>query len=112
MPTVEEIEIEINHLKEVTELKFETNAQALKIQAKEYERRLEALNGEAKRLREMQATYIGKEIYDAHHLELHKVCDELKQRLDIASGRDLTISGIVALASSILVGLIIHLILK
>jgi DNA repair exonuclease SbcCD ATPase subunit len=37
---------------------------ALKLQAREYKRRLMDLNGEAKRLRDIQAEYIPREVFD------------------------------------------------
>ena len=37
---------------------------ALKLQAKEYQRRLKDLNGEAERLRNIQATYIPREVFE------------------------------------------------
>jgi len=39
-------------------------SQSLKLQAKEYKRRLEDLNGEASRLRQMQSSYIPREVYE------------------------------------------------
>ncbi len=39
-------------------------AASLKLQAKEYKRRLNDLNGEAKRLLSMQTTYIPREVYE------------------------------------------------
>ena len=38
--------------------------QSLRLQAREYKRRLQDLNGEAQRLRDMQATYIPREVYE------------------------------------------------
>lgn len=39
-------------------------AEALRIQAKEYERRLEALNGEQARLADERASFVNREIWD------------------------------------------------
>ena len=52
--------------------------EALKIQAAEYERRLDILNGEAERLRQMQATYLPREVYDTQH-------ESLEQRLEVVT---------------------------
>jgi hypothetical protein len=38
--------------------------QARKIQAKEYKRRLNDLNGEAKRIRDIQTEYVPREVFD------------------------------------------------
>jgi len=46
------------------EEKFKAVAKALKLQAREYKRRLKDLNGEARRLREMQERYIPREVFD------------------------------------------------
>jgi len=45
---------------------------ARKLQAKEYERRLEALNHEAAQLKDMQATYTPREVFDRTIAELRK----------------------------------------
>lgn len=44
--------------------KFKARENELKLQAKEYERRLEGLNHEAERLKDMQKTYITRELFD------------------------------------------------
>ena len=94
----EELEVKINALKELTchaiasqerlvAEKFAGIDKALSLQAKEYERRLDFLNGEADRLREMQTTYLPRELYESHHdplcqrvkeLELNKATQEGK----------------------------------
>lgn len=38
--------------------------EALELQAKEYERRLDLLNGEARKLHDMQQSYIPREVFD------------------------------------------------
>lgn len=49
---------------DVIEERFRARDEALHLQAKEYERRLDALNGEAERLRQIQASYIPREVFD------------------------------------------------
>ena len=44
--------------------------QALALAAKEYERRLEVLNGEAERLKQMQSSYVSQDAYDGRHREI------------------------------------------
>ncbi len=46
------------------EEKFRAVAKALKLQAREYKRRLKDLNGEAGRLREMQERYVPREVHE------------------------------------------------
>ncbi len=61
----------------INEQRFVALEQARKLQAIEYARRLDALNGEAERLRAMQATYISRELYDAEHKVVVKQVNEL-----------------------------------
>lgn len=70
--------------------------QALHLQFEEYQRRLNILNGEAERLREMQATYLPREVWDNNLLIVRKELDELKAYRDKASGRQTVISGVIA----------------
>ena len=56
----------------ILKLQFKKIRQALKLQAKEYERRLHDLNGEAARLRGIQQEYIPREVYDAKVKELEQ----------------------------------------
>jgi len=60
--------------------KFKSLSKALKLQAKEYKRRLKDLNGEAKKLRDIQAEYIPREVFD-------RVVGELNARLDRLSNQ-------------------------
>lgn len=60
------------------EEKFKALQKALKLQAKEYERRLTALNGEADRLHKMQEQYVPREVFD-------RVVDELRKELRVLS---------------------------
>lgn len=56
--------------------KFKSRDKQLKLQAREYERRLEMLNHEADQLKNMQATYTPREVFDRTVDELRK---EIKQ---------------------------------
>ncbi len=69
--------LKTNSMEQLTEEKFAGAADALKIQAKEYERRLDALNGEAAWLREIQSTYLPREIYEANQKEQDGKIDNL-----------------------------------
>ncbi len=68
----------IGALEKITEERFASHAMALKIQAAEYERRLDALNGEAARLRE---------VYESNHREIYKKVEGLITREGKAEGR-------------------------
>jgi len=54
----------IETIKEYFNNKLKALSRALKLQAKEYKRRLKDLNGEAKRLRDIQEQYIPREVFD------------------------------------------------
>lgn len=58
------------------EEKFNALQKALKLQAKEYERRLEDLNGEAGRLKQMKAELTPREVFD-------NTINEIKEKLDV-----------------------------
>ena len=60
----------IDLLEKLEDERFEKTNTALELQAKEYERRLNSLNGEAERLRYMQSTYMPREVYESKHNEL------------------------------------------
>lgn len=68
---VASLKVELDGFRQLTEERFahnkamrETEAHALVIQAKEIERRLDALNGEQGRIAQSQATYVSRELWD------------------------------------------------
>lgn len=65
------------HQKDIEAFKQYTHAtdEARKLQAAEYERRLDALNGEQARIAQSQATYISREIWEAFQKE-HRALTE------------------------------------
>jgi DNA repair exonuclease SbcCD ATPase subunit len=60
------------------EEKFKALEKALELQAKEYERRLEDLNGEAGRLKAMKQELASREVFD-------RTIDELRKELKVLS---------------------------
>lgn len=60
------------------EEKLKALEKALELQAKEYERRLTALNGEADRLHKMQEQYVPREVFE-------RMIDELRKELRMLS---------------------------
>ncbi len=71
---------------------LEEHQKALALQHKEYERRLEALNGEAARIRSIQETYVPRETYEAFIKEqavaaklLSDRIEETRQRLETST---------------------------
>jgi len=78
---------------------------ALSLQAAEYERRLKILNGEADRLRQMQATYVPRELYDRIDAQHSEDIKDLKRCRDIQSGKQIVLTAVVAAVVSVLVAL-------
>lgn len=76
----------LNHLKELMEMKLESNERALELQAKEYERRLADLNGEADRLRNMQSTYLPRELCDSKYNLLRNKVESLEKLVYVGLG--------------------------
>ena len=85
----------INHLKELLEVKLESAEKALTLQAKEYERRLADLNGEAARLMEMQSKYLPRETYEIQHRELQSKIETNQKLIFIGMGIVLAIEFIL-----------------
>jgi len=87
----------------------ESIRRALDISSAEYARRLDFLNGEAERLREMQMTYILRETYDMSHRQLEDKLDTIRKELDRLRlveanmrGQVVAYSAAIALAMSII----------
>jgi len=84
---------DVEHLKE----QLTWMDRALQLQAKEYERRLEALNGEAGRLREMQNTYIPREVFDRsmqqQNEKFDRVVSDLKEKIEVLNAANLKQQG-------------------
>ncbi len=70
----------ISTLKEHFEKLFREMARALRLQAKEYKRRLKDLNGEQARIASSQATYVSRELWDRSQSEDR----EWKRKADLA----------------------------
>lgn len=82
----------IEALEKLINFRLDLNDKALQIQHKEYERRLRDLNGEAERLRQMQATYVSREVYEINHRELTSKLEALSNRSNIGEGKSRGIS--------------------
>ena len=100
----------IKALERIIETRLTAMDKALELQHKEYERRLDFLNGEAERLRQMQSTYLPREVSD-------KVLEGILQRIrdletyrDTQIGKSLAISAGVSVAVAAIISLIIKLV--
>lgn len=79
----------------------EAQEAARKLQAAEYERRLEILNHEAEQLKTMQVKYLPREVWEDTLKELRKELGGLTAFKENATGRNSIISGVVAAAISL-----------
>jgi hypothetical protein len=71
---------DMERIEEQVDLKFEAKEKALLIDTREMQRRLDFLNGEAERLRQMQATYLPRETYNENRREMMGCINELEER--------------------------------
>ena len=81
--------------------RHEADEKALKIKTAEVERRLHDLNGEAERLRKMQATYLPREVYESKMSQFEDSIKSLTSFKDNLIGRMIVTAGIVAIVASI-----------
>jgi len=97
-------------LEKVIILRFDAASAALDIQTRELQRRLELLNGEADRLRMMQATYVPREVWERHGETLASELQTLVKARERDIGRISVIAGLVAVLMSIAVSVVSKLI--
>lgn len=85
--TLNELQVDVAILEERLFQQKEANEKALILQAKEYEKHLSELNGEAGRLKDMQSTYIPREVYERDKAEWIDKLEKLTKWQDVMSGR-------------------------
>jgi multidrug resistance efflux pump len=85
------------------------NQRQLKIQHREYERRLKSLNHEAARIAKIQEDYVPRETFDAFVTKYDEDAKRIREALSLASGQKLGSSEIITrfMASASFVGIII-----
>lgn len=96
----------IQSVKDRMDARFEAARDALRIQTDELERRLDDLNGEAGRLREMQAHYVSRELHDGKAGELEKSIRLLETREANLLGRMAVVAAFAAAVGAVVVKLI------
>ena len=109
---IEKLKIDLAVLKKHFEIEIESRDKAMELQAKEYSRRLDILNGEAERLRCMQATYLPRETYVIEH---KRIADDVKNLIefkDVYLGKMSVVVFILPIITSLAVSLAIHWLLK
>ena len=82
---------EFNHadgitLKEYVESRLEAQALALKLQTHELDRRLDLLNGEAKRIEEIQRKCVDSRVYSVQHKTLEEKIETQGRLIAIGIG--------------------------
>ena len=90
-------------LKDYFDSRFVDAEKALELQNREVARRLDFLNGEAERLRQMQATYLPREVYEANCKEIRDDIESLNEYKNNALGRQAIITIIIPIIISLLV---------
>lgn len=87
---------------ELTRQQFEFIDKATRLQAVEYERRLESLNGEANRIREILASCVPRETYDIQHNETIKKIDDLNNFRSNWQGKNTIISIVIPIIVTVI----------
>jgi hypothetical protein len=82
----------------------EATQTALKLQAKEYDRRMEILNGHYDRVESLQARSVARELFDITVANLRGDIQAIKSWQDGWIGRNSIVIALVALVSAILGG--------
>ena len=106
----------IEAIDKVTHERVQGTNRALDLQTAEVSRRLDLLNGEAERLRIIQATYVPREVSDAVTARLETSMKGLTEKIDSLvefraniMGKQAVLTGLIALVVSALVVLISRL---
>lgn len=106
------VEERVAALVRTTELQFTSAAEALHLDAEEKARRLEALNGEAGRLRDMQASYLPREVWDGAFKEINKQLAEMKDFRSNVLGKQSVIVMVVSALTALLVSVMSSLVVR
>jgi len=96
------LEQRANDMLDRIELRFQSHERAMEVQTKELARRLDFLNGEADRLRQMQATYVPREVYEDRHADITKSVRNLEMFQSNLLGKITVVVAVSALAGGII----------
>lgn len=97
----------ICNLEKVTEERFQQSEKALLIQTKEIERRLENLNGEASRLRDIQATYLPRETYEIQQKDTTKKIENLEDYKNNNQGKNTILAVVISIVLTFLLNFLL-----
>lgn len=117
------LEKTIDCIERKDKLRFKLSNRALKLQAREYERRLADLNHEADQLKNIQTKYVPRETYEAHIKEIdfkvESSIKELSTKMEVIKsfkdnmdGKLMIICSLISICIPILVEFIYYLIVK
>lgn len=100
------LEREIAHIKELFRAELDAVKMAKELQAKEYERRLEILNGEAEQLRDMQATYVPRETFEAFQKQILGIMEgQGKQIIELQNWKSAIVAQIAIVGTIFMIGM-------
>jgi hypothetical protein len=104
--------LRIAGIESVATERFAAIDRALVLRAAELDAHLRSLNGEAERLRSMQATYVPRELYEQRLREVDAVLTGLRESRATEMGRQSIVSTLLAAAVSVLIALAAHFAFK
>ncbi len=96
----------LDFLEELMRERQETHKVALDLNAREIARRLEILNGEAERLRQIQATYLPRELYENNFNAINRAINEIQTTMATQQGRSQVLSAAISAGISIVIAVI------
>jgi len=99
------VDTKLQSLERIFNTRMDAQDKALQLQAAEYERRLEHLNGEAERMRQREITYLPRELYERIDAQRCEDIKALQSYRDTQLGRQTVLSAIVAAVVSVAVAL-------
>ena len=99
------MDAKIDALERLMTARMDAQDTARILQAAEYERRLEHLNGEAERIRQREITYVPRELYERIDAQRCEDIKALESYRDVQSGKQAVLAAVIAAAVSLLVAL-------
>jgi hypothetical protein len=93
----------IDFLEKLMNERQELNKEALELNSKEISRRLEILNGEAGHLKQIQATYVPREIYDSSINTINSAIHAIQTTMASQQGKSQALAAFISAGISLLV---------
>lgn len=86
-PTIEQLAEWREGYEKLMNERFAAHSKALELQAREYERRLEALNGEASRISKIQQEHVARPVYDVEVGNMGRRISTLEHNQAVQEGK-------------------------